>query len=70
MLASLSDASYLIACITSTTGSSLENSFSITHKKNKTRFCDLFVPQTSFVFCFFFFSFFVLYGCDRGSFIK
>lgn len=70
MLASLSDASYLIACITSTTGSSLENSFSITRKKNKTRFCDLFVPQTSFVFCFFFFFFFVLYGCDRGSFIK
>lgn len=59
MLASLSDASYLIACITSTMGSSLENSFSITRKKNKTRFCDLFVPQTSFVFCFF--SFFFLY---------
>lgn len=61
MLASLSDASYLIACITSTTGSSLENSFSITCKKKKTRFCHLFVPQTSFICFSVFFSLFLYY---------
>lgn len=60
MLASLSDASYLIACITSTTGSSLENSFSITCKKKKTRFCLVCTADVFYLF-FCFFSLFLYY---------